>query len=71
MQSTTVEYKKDVYLGVYMVIQEKKGYYLVKISQPVSVTSKVCSNWAERLPSDVTAVQLSGLIKNQKHISAL
>lgn len=33
---------------------------LVKISQPVSVTNRVCSNWAENKPSAVTAVQLSG-----------
>lgn len=32
----------------------------VKISQPVSVTKSVCSNWAENLPSLVTAVHWSG-----------
>jgi hypothetical protein len=32
----------------------------VRMSQPVSVTSSVCSNCADHKPSDVTAVQLSG-----------
>lgn len=32
----------------------------VRISQPDSVTSRVCSNWAENKPSAVTAVQSSG-----------
>lgn len=36
----------------------------VRISQPVSVTSRVCSNWAERLPSLVTAVQPSGHVSS-------
>jgi len=31
----------------------------VRISIPISVTSRVCSNWADRPPSNVTAVQLS------------
>lgn len=36
----------------------------VRISQPVSVTSRVCSNWAERFPSLVTAVQPSGHVSS-------
>lgn len=45
----------------------------VRISQPVSVTSSVCSNCAERFPSLVTAVQPSGQVsscqppENRKH----
>lgn len=35
---------------------------LVKISHPVSVTRSVCSNWADNLPSWVTAVQSSGQV---------
>ena len=31
-------------------------------STPVSVTTMVCSNWAESLPSWVTEVQLSGQV---------
>ena len=37
----------------------------VKISQPVSVTSSVCSNCADRFPSSVTAVHLSGHISSR------
>lgn len=33
---------------------------LVKTSTPVSVTNNVCSNCADKSPSTVTAVQLSG-----------
>lgn len=36
----------------------------VRISQPVSVTSSVCSNCAERFPSLVTAVQPSGQVSS-------
>lgn len=36
----------------------------VRISQPVSVTRSVCSNWAERFPSRVTAVQPSGHVSS-------
>lgn len=36
-------------------------YRYVNISTPVSVTRRVCSNWAESFPSLVVAVQLSGL----------
>lgn len=36
----------------------------VRISQPVSVTSRVCSNWADRFPSLVTAVQPSGHVSS-------
>lgn len=36
----------------------------VRISQPVSVTSSVCSNCAERFPSLVTAVQPSGHVSS-------
>lgn len=43
---------------------------LVSTSQPVSVTSKVCSNWADLLPSWVTAVQLSGQVWS-RHVPAI
>lgn len=36
----------------------------MRISQPVSVTSRVCSNWADRFPSLVTAVQPSGHVSS-------
>jgi hypothetical protein len=38
----------------------------VKISQPFSVTSSVCSNWADSIPSTVTAVHLSGHISSRQ-----
>ena len=41
----------------------------VSVSQPVSVTRKVCSNCAERLPSCVTDVQLSGHVLS-RHVPA-
>ena len=42
---------------------------LVRISQPMSVTRKVCSNCADLLPSCVTAVQLSGQVES-RHVPA-
>lgn len=45
---------------LYRQFYKRQFLFCVNISTPVSVTSKVCSNWAERLPSHVTAVQLSG-----------
>lgn len=41
----------------------------VNISIPVSVTSNVCSNWAERFPSVVVAVHWSGLRKRKSSLS--
>lgn len=38
----------------------------VKMSQPSSVTSSVCSNWADSRPSTVTAVHLSGHISSRQ-----
>jgi hypothetical protein len=38
----------------------------VKISQPFSVTNSVCSNWADNIPSTVTAVHLSGHISSRQ-----
>ena len=47
--------------GIMQAIQRGDGCQScqgVRLSQPFSVTSTVCSNWAEREPSRVTAVQL-------------
>lgn len=66
--------KIDVFLALMHLLSEgchwvmKWGRMLsrrrVRISQPVSVTSSVCSNCAERFPSLVTAVQPSGHVSS-------
>eukprot|EP00981_Chlorochromonas_danica_P001211 scaffold268_cov210-Ochromonas_danica.AAC.6 len=53
--SMLTNYSSQKYLG-------EVGSFLVNTSTPVSVMSKVCSNWAEGSPSAVVAVQSSGQV---------